>query len=209
LAAGELATAGSLREVSRAARGAPHSAHVPYPSDHLLDGLALLVTDGLAAAAPALQKAVDAFRDDENVLQWGAMAATAAAALWDMEGVEAVITRQLQLARDAGAVTLLATALQGTGIVVSWSGDFRKAASLVTEADAVTSATGIRISPYGGMLLAAYQGHETEARTLLNTTIENATGAGEASASSTRGGRPPSSPTVSAGTRRRWSQHGR
>jgi DNA-binding CsgD family transcriptional regulator len=179
LAAGELASAGSLREVSDAVRTAPAPAHEPYPSDFLLDGLALLVTDGLAAAAPTLRQAVDAFRDDAKVLQWGAMAATAAAALWDMEGFEAVISRQLQLARDAGAVALLATALQGTGIVVTWSGDFRRAASLVAEADAVTGATGIRISPYGGMLLAAFQGHESEARTLLETTIENAAEGGE------------------------------
>jgi DNA-binding CsgD family transcriptional regulator len=179
LAAGELATRGTLRDVSEIGRGASPPAHEPFPSDHLLDGLTQLVTDGLAAAAPTLRRAVGAFRDDESVLQWGAMAATAAAALWDMEAFEAVITRQLQLAREAGALALLATALQGAGIVVSWSGDFGRAASLVAEADAVTGATGVRISPYGGMLLAAYRGRETEASALLRTTIEDATASGE------------------------------
>jgi DNA-binding CsgD family transcriptional regulator len=179
LAAGELASAGTLREVSRAAREAPPPAHEPYPSDLLLDGLTQLVTDGLAVAAPMLREAVSAFRDDERVLQWGAMAGTAAAALWDMEGFDAVIGRQLQLARDAGALALLTTALQGAGIVVTWSGDFRQAASLVAEADEVKSATGIRISPYGGMLLTAYRGRETEAHALLETTIETASAGGE------------------------------
>jgi DNA-binding CsgD family transcriptional regulator len=107
------------------------------------------------------------------------MAATAAAALWDLEGFQAVITRQVHLARNAGALALLATALQGAGIVVSWSGDFRQAAVLTAEADAVTSATGVHISPFGGMLLAAYRGGETEAATLLRTTIEVATASGE------------------------------
>ena len=119
------------------------------------------------------------FRDDEKVLQFGAMAATAAAALWDVESWDAVSTRQLQLARDAGALAQLATALQGKGIVVTWSGDFRGAASVIAEANAVTAVTGIRIASYGGMLLAAYQGREAEASALLTTTIENATASGE------------------------------
>jgi DNA-binding CsgD family transcriptional regulator len=180
LAAGELASAGTLRDVSLAVRAAhPPSHEPPLASDLLLDGLAQLVAEGLGSAAPTLRKAVSAFHEDEKVLQFGAMATTAAAALWDVESWDAVITRQLQLARDAGALAQLATALQGKGIVVAWSGDFRGAASVIAEADAVTGATGIRIASYGGMLLAAYQGREAEASALLTTTIENATASGE------------------------------
>jgi DNA-binding CsgD family transcriptional regulator len=179
LAAGELARAGTLRDVSRAVRAAPPPAHEPRPTDLLLDGLAQLVAEGLEAAAPTLRKAASAFRHDEKVFQFGVVATTAAAALWDVESWDAVITRQVQLTRDAGALAQLATALQGKGVVVAWSGDFREAASLIAEADAVTSATGIRIASYGGMLLAAYQGREAEASALLATTIENATASGE------------------------------
>lgn len=171
LAAGELASAGTLRDVSLAARSAPPPPQEPQSSDLLLDGLAQLMTEGLEAAAPTLRKAVSAFRDDETVLQWGAMASTAAAALWDMEGFRAVITRQVQLARDTGALALLGTALQGAGIVATWSSDFREAASVVVEAEAVTGATGIRIAPYGGMLLAAYRGRDDEASALLKSAI--------------------------------------
>ena len=179
LAAGELARAGTLREVSRAALAAPPPPHDPEPPDLLLDGLAQLIAEGPGAAAPTLREAVSAFRDDERVLQWGAMAATAAAALWDMESFDEVITRQLQLTRDAGALALLATALQGAGIVFTWSGDFRGAASLVAEAEAVTGATGVHIAPYGAMLLAAYQGPLDEAPALFKKTIEDATAKGE------------------------------
>jgi DNA-binding CsgD family transcriptional regulator len=179
LAAGELASAGTLREVSRAVRSAPPPAHEPLASDLLLDGLARLVAEGLGPAAPTLRKAVSAFRDDEKVLQFGTMVATAAAALWDGESWDAVSTRRLQLARDSGALALLVPALHGRGIVATWSGDFRGAASVVAEADAVTAATGIRIASYGGMLLAAYQGREAEASALLTTTIENANASGE------------------------------
>ena len=52
LFAGPLATDGGLLEVSRAARSAPRPTHPPRPSDLLLDGLAALVTEGRAAAAP-------------------------------------------------------------------------------------------------------------------------------------------------------------
>jgi DNA-binding CsgD family transcriptional regulator len=178
LAAGDLAHAGTLRDVSLAARSAPPPPHEPHPSDLLLDGLAQLIAEGLATAAPTLRKALGA-RDDEVVLQWGAMAATAAAALWDMESFHAVITRQLQLARDTGALALLSTALQGAGIVLTWSGDFRGAASVVAEAEVVTGATGVHIAPYGAMLLAAYQGREDEAFALMEATIQDATASGE------------------------------
>ena len=47
--AGQFAGAGSLHEVARAARSAPPPAGAPRPSDLLLDGLAVLVTEGRAA----------------------------------------------------------------------------------------------------------------------------------------------------------------
>jgi DNA-binding CsgD family transcriptional regulator len=177
--AGELASAGTLHDVSRAICAAPPTAREPLASDLLLDGLAKLVAEGLGPAAPTLRKAVSAFRHDESVLQWGPRASTAAAALWDVEGWEAVIDRCLQLARDAGALAPLAAALQHKGTVVTWRGDFSEAASVIAEADAVTAATGIRIASYGGMLLAAYQGSEVEASAMLTRTIENASASGE------------------------------
>jgi DNA-binding CsgD family transcriptional regulator/tetratricopeptide (TPR) repeat protein len=178
-AAGELASAGTLRDISRAVCAAPPPAHEPLASDFLLDGLAQLVAEGLGPAAPTLRKAVSAFRDDEKVLQFGGMASRAAATLWDVESWDAIVTRQSQKARDTGALAQLATALQGKGIFVTWSGDFAEAGSVIAEADAVTAATGIHIASYGGMLLAAYQGREAEASALLATTIENATARGE------------------------------
>lgn len=48
MVAGHLAIAGGLREVCRAARAARAPAHPPRAVDLLLDGLALIATDGLA-----------------------------------------------------------------------------------------------------------------------------------------------------------------
>jgi hypothetical protein len=53
--AGRLAGASDVLEVSRAARALPPPKQPPRPLDLLLDGYALLVTDGPAAAAPALR----------------------------------------------------------------------------------------------------------------------------------------------------------
>ena len=61
LFAGHLAGAGDLLEVSRAARNLPPPVGSPRPVDLVLDGLALVVTDGLAAAAPTLRQVVTAF----------------------------------------------------------------------------------------------------------------------------------------------------
>ena len=61
LFAGRLAGAGDLLEVCRAARALPPPAEPPRTVDLVLEGLALIVTDGPTAAGPTLQRAVGAF----------------------------------------------------------------------------------------------------------------------------------------------------
>ena len=183
LFAGRLASGDGLLGVSRAVRSARRPTHPPPPSDLLLDGLAMLFTEGRAAAAPTLRQAVGAFRGEEisveKGLQWGVLASTAAVTLWDFDSWTAVITRQMELARDAGALAPLSIAINGAGIVLAWSGDFGGAAGVTAEADAVTQATGTRIAPYGAMLLAALRGDEAEATALIDATITDATIGGE------------------------------
>ena len=115
----------------------------------------------------------------EKGLQWGVMASSAAATLWDFDGWDAVITRHVELARGTGALTVLSIALNGQGIVVTWCGDFAAAASVIAEAEAVTEATRTRIAPYAAMLLAAFQGREAEASTLIEAAIKAAVAGGE------------------------------
>jgi DNA-binding CsgD family transcriptional regulator len=180
--AGHLAGAGDLLEVSRAARALPASAHPPRLVDLVLDGFALLVTDGPAAAAPVLRQATSAFASpdipEEEILRWGWIATVADEALWDDQGWR-VTVRQVQLARDVGALDQLSFLLNYLAVETVWSGDFAAATLLIAEARAVCDATGSRFAPVAAMMLAAFRGREAEAVPLIQSTIEQATAGGQ------------------------------
>ena len=182
LFAGRLAGAGDLLEVSRAARALPPPAD-PRPIDLVLDGLALVVTDGPAAAAPTLRRAITAFAGPgitaQQELRWGWLAQGTASALWDDDAWRTMLVRQLQLARDAGALERLPLLLASLGTAVAWSGDFAAAAALVAEAEVVCEATGSRAAPFTAMMLAALRGLESEAAELIEATIAEATVGGQ------------------------------
>ncbi|MBO0824781.1 MAG: hypothetical protein J2P27_13115, partial [Actinobacteria bacterium] len=180
--AGHLAGAGDLLEVSRAARALPAPAYPPRPVDLALDGFALLVTDGPAAAAAALRKATSAFASPdipaEEILRWSWIASVADEALWDDQGWR-VTVRQVQLAREAGALDQLPILLNRMGVEAVWNGDFAAATSLIAEADAVCEATGAPLAPVTAMMLAAFRGREAEAAPLIQSTVEGATAGGQ------------------------------
>ena len=179
LFAGRLA----LLEVSRAARSAPPPAHPPRPSDLLLDGLATLITDGHTAAAPMLRRATSVFAGNEvsaeDSFRWGWLVPGACTALWDDKSYHAINARQLQLARDAGALARLPIDLTALAVYMTRWGDFARAAEAIAEVDAVTEATATRIAPYGAMMLAAFRGREPEASTLIESAIKDATAGGQ------------------------------
>jgi DNA-binding CsgD family transcriptional regulator len=181
--AGRLAGAGDLLEVSRAARALPAPAEPPRPVDLVLDGLTLLVTDGPRAAAPTLRQAVTGYAGADiavaDELRWGWLAQAAASALWDDDAWRAMLTRQVQLARDAGALDQLPILLGALGTAVVWSGDFTEAGALIAETDAVCAATGTRSAPFSAMILAAWSGHQAEAAPLVEATVADATAAGQ------------------------------
>jgi DNA-binding CsgD family transcriptional regulator len=186
LFAGQLASTTSLQDVSREARAAPRTATDPRPSDLLLDGFALAFTDGRSAAAPVLERAATGFAGDEvsteEVLRWGWLATAAAVMVWDYETCRGVAERGVQLARDAGALTVLAVSVNVLGQAVALGGEFATVATLATEADAVTEATGTRVAPYGALVLAGLRGREAEASKLIDATITEATAGGQGTA---------------------------
>jgi len=180
--AGHLAGTGDLLEVSRAARALPPRAHPPRLVDVVLDGFALLVVGGPVAAAPVLRQATSAIArpgiPEEELLRWGFVATVADEALWDDEGWR-VTVRQVQLARDVGALDQLSFLLNRMAIETVWSGDFAAAARLIAEARAVCEATGSRFAPVAAAMLAAFRGREAEAVPLIQSIVEQATAAGQ------------------------------
>jgi DNA-binding CsgD family transcriptional regulator len=186
LFAGKLASAGSLYHVSAEVRRAPPAAEPARPSDLLLDGLARLLTDGRQAATPFLQRASTGFADEdaavEEVLRWGWLATVGAVVVWDYQSCVTIASRGVQLARDLGALTVLAVGLNILTEAVAMGGEFEWAERLIAEADAVTEATGTQVLQYGALFLRALQGREADVSRLSEVTVRDATAGGQGTA---------------------------
>jgi DNA-binding CsgD family transcriptional regulator len=132
----------------------------------LLDGVATFFTDGRAAAAPTLRKAVDLYLTDhvsaDDWPQWGRGATFAAFVLWDVASWAELSTRQVAEARATGALAALVLALNFHINVITLCGDFETASTLVRELNSIQELTGIRMAPSGAQMLAAYQGYAAE-----------------------------------------------
>jgi DNA-binding CsgD family transcriptional regulator len=74
---------------------------------------------------------------------------------------------------------VLAVALNILAQAVTMSGDFGKAAQLISEADTVTEATGTPVAPYGKIFLTAFRGREAELSALIDATVAEAEAAGQ------------------------------
>jgi DNA-binding CsgD family transcriptional regulator len=153
---------GSLPEVSRAAQSAPPAPDSAPASGLFLDGLATMVTDGRAASVGSFRRAVDAFLSDEvpddEFLQWGHLATSAAVHLWDWKSWELLSARHVELARASGALAPLSMALSGRGVYTAWCGDAEASTAIIAEYNAVNEATGIGWYSACGLMHAAYQG---------------------------------------------------
>jgi DNA-binding CsgD family transcriptional regulator len=153
---------GSWPELGRAALAVSHSRSPADSGDALLSGLARQVTEGYAAAVPALRQAVRGFLavpvpiGDTNAAFW--LACRTAMNLWDDESWHELARRMVRSARDGGALTgsplsaLVASTLLG--------GDFAGAAVLIEETNRVTAGTRSVFSAHGPMALAAWRGHD-------------------------------------------------
>jgi ATP/maltotriose-dependent transcriptional regulator MalT len=98
-------------------------------------------------------------------LRWGSAAANAA--VWDYPGMLEVSTRQVRLARQAGALGQLPSCLSTLGVAVAWSGDFATTAALIQEANHAAAAIGTSVSPLAELRLRALQGNAAETAALI------------------------------------------
>jgi DNA-binding CsgD family transcriptional regulator len=180
--AGRLGTGPSEREVAEAAR-ASNRTQALGAADLLLDALVIRFTDGYAASAAPLSRALRAFAeldDGAEDQRWLWLACRLAQDLWDDELWHVLASRGVRVARDAGALTLLPIMASYLAALNVHSGAFAAAAALIGEVDAITQATGLPAIKYPAAMLATARGEQAQA--LFDDAFRDAMERGEGSA---------------------------
>jgi DNA-binding CsgD family transcriptional regulator len=174
---------GGAPAVARAARAAPAGTAPPRTTDVLLDAFAIRLTEGYAAAAPTLARALELLLaidvGDEDVGQRLSVSNTrngniVALELWDDEALHRLAARQVQVARDAGALVHLQFALSFLARSNMLAGDLATAALMIDEARLLADATGNAALVNAPMILAAWRGNEARASELIDASSEEA-----------------------------------
>jgi DNA-binding CsgD family transcriptional regulator len=185
--AGDLDRPGGLLAAAEAARAAPAAPEPPRAVDVVLDALAIRLTESYEAAAPLLTRALelllaqDLGSDEVGRSLWlPASRATQAIALelWDADAVHTLATRQLEVARGAGALVQLRLALNFLGGSLVHSGELAMAELLFDEDRLVAEATGNQPVLYNDVLVAVWRGQEAKATELLEATRRQASARG-------------------------------
>ncbi len=181
--AGDLDRPGGLREAAEAARALPPSADPPREVDALLDALAIRLTDGYAAAAPALTRALKlAFAPRVANNETGRWLiherVLVGLELWNDKASHALAAREAQFARDTGAPLYWRLALNLLAQSHVLAGKLATATLLIEEDHLIGEVTGIAPVAYAGMMLAAWQGQEAQAAELIEATVHEATAGG-------------------------------
>jgi DNA-binding CsgD family transcriptional regulator len=172
-----------VQEVAQAARSAPSGPVPPRALDVLLDAVALRMTDGYAAAAPALTRALevvlalDVSHGESDRWLWlagGRIGQVIAMELWDFESWQALAAGQVQFARDTGALMHLAFALNYLARTHILAGELSTATRLVEEDHLIADAVGHPPVADTAMMLAAWRGREQEASELIEAVSREA-----------------------------------
>jgi uncharacterized membrane protein len=163
-----------VAEAIRAADLAPLESEAGRVTAGFLDGLTALYLDGYAAAVPIRQAALRTFHARELTvaegLRWLWLAVLEAAELWDVDRWGELSARHVELARAAGALSVLPPTLHAAAVAHVLRGELDAAASLVAEIHAVQQATGTVLGPFAELALAAWQGRDRELAALADAT---------------------------------------
>jgi len=182
--AGRLGRHGGIEEISRSVLGARSAARPAGPMDLLLKGVATRFTEGCTSAAPTLTSALQPFREaarrgEDSIVQWLWVGCPVALELWDDEAWHELACRGVELARGLGALSVLPGALSYRAGVHLHAGEFTTAALLVTESDAIATATGSAPLKEARLMLDAWRGEEDVALRSIRAGVKDATARGE------------------------------
>ncbi|SNY45946.1 helix-turn-helix transcriptional regulator [Paractinoplanes atraurantiacus] len=139
----------------------------------LLEGITAWILDGYAAAAPALNRALDRLMEKpEPGLLW--LAAPVAHEMFRHDAWDPITEQALHAARETGSLSLLPTALAFRSGILLYMGRLADAASLTDEAGALRQALGSALQPSASVTLAAYRGIQPYAGELADEVIRDA-----------------------------------
>ncbi len=181
--ANDVGVAGGVPTIAAAARAAPSGALPPRSVDVLLDAFAIRFTDGYAAAVPALARALELIMateiSKEDVgrslsLSGGRNSNIVALELWDEKALHLLAARDVQLARDTGALGHLLFSLSFLARSHMLAGELSQAALLIDEAGVIAEATGNQALVNAPMILAAWRGQEARAAELMQASSQEA-----------------------------------
>jgi DNA-binding CsgD family transcriptional regulator len=178
--AGSLVSGTDAAAVAFAARSAPVGTE-PLPARQLLLlGLATRLTDGYAASAPILTRALSAYRTDERRLDWLCVAYNIAAMdLWDDEAWFELASGQADLARSTGTLVLLPYALDYLAGFYIQAGELSLADGLVREAESLALGVRAETLPFMPLRLAAWRGEVSTVLSLAEAMTSGARARGE------------------------------
>ena len=180
---GDLEVPGGAAAVAEAARAARSGPAPPRAADVLLDAFATRLTDGYAAAAPALARGLELLLASDVTIEdvgrslslvSNRASAIVALELWDVEAFHLLASRRVQLARDAGALVHLRFALSFLARSQLLAGEVTAATSTIDEAQLIAEASGNLPLVNAPMILAAWRGQEERASELIEATAEEA-----------------------------------
>jgi DNA-binding CsgD family transcriptional regulator len=181
--ASDVEVVGGAPAIAAAARAAPTGTAPPRTADVLLDAFATRLTDGYAAAAPTLARALELLLamdvSDEDVGRRLSVSTTrnaniVALEMWDDEALHLLAASQAQVARETGALLHLQFGLSFLARSQMLAGELTAATLTIDEARLIAEATGNPALLNAPMILAAWRGHEAQASELIDATAEEA-----------------------------------
>src|SRR6478752_5673843 len=179
----DVEVAGGAQAVAKAARAGPTGTAPARTVDVLLDAFAIRLTEGYTAAAPTLARSLElllGMDDSDEDVSRGLSVSTSrngnivALELWDDEALHRLAERQVQDARDAGALVHLQFALSFLARSHMLAGDLTAATLTIDESRSIAEATGNPALVNAPMILAAWRGREPEASALIDAASEEA-----------------------------------
>lgn len=180
--AGHLATGPRAMDVALMVRDVAEPPR-PRRGDDLLRALAVLFGQGYETAAPMLGNSIRAFDSEDlsvpEAVRFLWLATVVAIELRDAAAWDRLASRHLRILQDSGAVSALPLALNSRMFVELFAGNLVQAKALLDEVESAVDLAQLRVTPYGAIGLAAFEGRDEYATPLFVSARREAVDRGE------------------------------